>query len=250
MEDFIPLYVRAKNKQLGELQIMDHQTLKWIEKESLDRVKNLPIIPFKLEEEDFELIEKLIPQKEDLYSPEHYNSIHGLSHILRVMFLTLLVCKVIQEKNTLPYLISASIHDIRRMNDNQDAGHGARAREWFNLNQDRYCQFLSQMSHRDLEIIKETTTYHETDYNKIPEEVLKQYKAEIDLFKACDALDRFRQPKEKWWINPEYVELKSALSLIPLARKFTLESEKLILETNDIKKSVFETARKLFYGQI
>lgn len=143
--------------------------------------------------------------------------------------------------------MSASIHDIRRLNDNQDSGHGLRAKEWFLQNQEKYSHLLNSLSSKDLEIITETACWHETDYNFIPTAVLKNFKAEIDLFKACDALDRFRQPKEKWWTNPQFVELKEALVLMPIARKFTLESERLILETHDIKNSILVTARKLFY---
>lgn len=239
-----PLYLRAKDKELGELQIMDRPTLEWIRENSLSKVEEYEkynnLIP-KLVKEDFDLIESLIPKKEDFYSPEHFYSIHGLSHILRVMFLTILVCKLIGEKDYLSYLISASIHDIRRVNDNQDKGHGLRAKNWFLEKQDRFSDIKY-----DLKTVTETSHYHETDYQEIDAETLSKHKREIDIFKACDALDRFRQPKEKWWINPEYVELKQALVLMPVARKFTLQSEDMILEGLDIKKAVFETAKKLF----
>ena len=80
-----PLYLRAKLKQLEKLQIMDKATLNWIETESLNRVQNLELICPKISNDEFNEIQSLIPKKEDFYKPDHYISIHGVSHILRVM---------------------------------------------------------------------------------------------------------------------------------------------------------------------
>lgn len=245
-----PLYIKAKNKSLGELQTMDIETLEWIEKESSFITETSDYAYPKLSLEDFKVVEALIPLQESFLSSIHYNSIHGLSHILRVMFISVLLCKILKIDNYLPYLISASIHDIRRINDNQDSGHGLRAKDWFLSNKAKFLKIFTSLTNQDLLIIAETASWHETDYNDIPELILSAYKTEIDIFKACDALDRYRQPKEKWWTNPEFVELKEALVLIPIARAFTIESEKLILDTQDIQESVITIAKKLFYDKL
>ena len=52
----------------------------------------------------------------------------------------------------------------------------------------------------------------------------------INVLKTADALDRFRLPRTKWWVDPEKLEIKDVNWLIPLARYITLRSEYLALE--------------------
>jgi len=240
------LYIQARENNLGRIQQMDKETIEWIKLTSDFDSKRISFSKnIVLTKKDINLFKKYIPKKKYFYQA-HLYSIHGLSHILRVMINTILICKLENIKYCQPYLFAASIHDIRRRDDRSDRGHGERAWIWLQKNIDAF-NYPFLRSAEVLEIIKAALIYHEIDYPDIPRKISDQCRKAIDIIKAADALDRYRMPKEKWWPNPKLIKLKKAHSLISACEKFTIESESLILENNNPIDSVTESAKNIFH---
>src|SRR5690606_33857514 len=98
-------------------------------------------------------------------------------------------------KNSKILLLSASIHDLRRVLDTKDEGHGFRADKWFELNHSKYNLNLKK---DEINKICKIVRYHEKDNINSSSKLDLEY---INLFKLADTLDRFRLPKEKWWLD-------------------------------------------------
>lgn len=246
----VPLYIQAKENKLGSLELMDIETLEWIE--STSDALDLDMSGFaevQFEPIDFELLRINATKLDWFFSREHINSIHGIGHSLRVMVNTLLLCKYLHIIDPLPHVVAASIHDIQRKNDNADPEHGNRAASWFQINQ-KSLSSNEKLSSDDRLMIIASVKNHSLDYADMPSSDLNVYKDAIDILKAADALDRFRMPKEKWWPRVEFINLEVAHKLIPYSRKLTIESERMILSDIDQYEAVLDTADKIFGSSI
>jgi len=60
----------------------------------------------------------------------------------------------------------------------------------------------------------------------------------VDVLKTADALDRYRLPKLKWWINDEHLRLRPSLSLKQIAFTVVATSEGNFLKQSDSHASV------------
>lgn len=242
----VPSYIQAKENILGSLELMDLETLEWIE--STSKSLNLEFKrsgEFQLEPIDIELLRINATRLDWFFSRDHVHSIHGISHNLRVMVNALLLCKCLHISNPLPYVVAASIHDILRKNDNADPEHGNRAAAWFKVNH-KLLPSDELLSNSDRQMIVASVANHSKDYSDIPSYDLDAYKVAIDILKAADALDRFRMPKEKWWPRIELIKLQAAHGLIPYAKELTISSERKILSDEDPYQAVFESAKEIF----
>lgn len=239
-----PLYILAKNRDLPRLEIMDEETLKWIEQGSLDYIPsdNIQICKIILNSKQIEDLNKLIPSRKYFLRKSHYSSIHGITHIIRVMFNVLFLCKLLKIDQWRLYLIAACVHDLRRENDNTDKGHGDRAANWFLANLKLFERYLNRRDNSITRIV-EMVKYHEVDNSIIPKKIWNKYSTEIDIIKSADALDRFRQPDEKWWPDPKRIPLEEAAVLLNICREFTIKSERLLLQGLNPTYSVFEAAK-------
>lgn len=224
-----PLYVLAKEGNLGTLEVMDQETLDWIKSES-SQFAGESKLNLALSAHDLEMIVAHFPKREWFLKGEHYDSIHGFGHISRVVFYSYLVSKLYRKVVRKEYLVAAQVHDLRRENDNKDEGHGNRAASWILDNWGELGETTSGISADGREVIVSMLKYHESDYALIPPDVDSKYGEYIDVLKTADALDRFRQPKEKWWPNPTYFRLDKAKELLGFCRMVTLESEQKILD--------------------
>jgi hypothetical protein len=241
-----PLYIQAEQGKLSPLEIMDAETLQWIAQLSKDKyVQKTNVALPKFTPDDFALIKKLVPQRGWFNSQLHITSLHGLSHIVRVMVLALAVCRLVDEPGYTSYVVAASIHDIRRQNDNSDPLHGHRAADWLLANSKEIAIPLTLLPENNDPIIQAVTN-HQVNYEDIDPRVLKQHQRSIDILKAADALDRFRMPKQKWWPQAELIHLQPAHTLLETARLLTIQSEQSILEGADQADAVMLAAHELF----
>lgn len=119
------------------------------------------------------------------------------------------------------------------MNDKNDPEHGFTAAEWFLKNRK-----LFDVSSRDAKEIYYAVRYHNIPEKYIPKEIDLKYKRSINLLKCADALDRFRLPKVKWWLNEDYLKIKPPEQLINFAKYLIIETEKYCLKGNKIKRLI------------
>lgn len=218
----------AECNNLPEHQFMDEGTINWIETTG----KKF------LQEKSFVSNDKLsslsqyklyFPPKKWFQNENLYQSIHGIRHISRVGVYANILCNVLDLGDTTlnNLLFAISLHDIKRINDKADIGHGARASEWAKLNISLIeSEFEISVNPDYLDEILLAIEFHETPYDKIPQNLSEKGKELIDLIKTCDALDRFRLPKEKWWINLSFLKVIPSNSLIQFAYQFVVETEK------------------------
>lgn len=230
------LWQKAKSDELPELQIMDIPTLEEIKKASgyLDHDSSEDKI--RLSDIEIAKIIEFTPEVSMFLRTDHTNTIHGLSHIGRVIVNTVFVTRCIGYDSGLldVCLLAAELHDLRRQDDKGDIGHGNRAWNWFLANikflETRHPELFSVLnsSPKVYEMLKLAIVYHEVNYEDIPG-LTNRNRNLLDILKTADALDRYRLPKAKWFPNPQYIKLKKAIPLIPLCRNFTIETEELIL---------------------
>lgn len=226
-----PLYILASNESLGELQIMELKTLEWLEKLAPSYPKDISISAFFPDFQPIPLdkIKPFFPHRDWFLKKNHLFSIHGLRHILRVLFLNAVLSQVELGKIDPTLLISASVHDLRRKTDKKDRGHGTRAALWFKMNHTRLPFKIK--SKNQLEEILLIVSSHELpsrEASKLP------FSSEriLNIFKAADALDRYRLPRKDWWPKKEYIKIGSAKKMLGLARIFSLRSESFFLRGN------------------
>lgn len=217
-------------------QFMDRETLSWIrstgEKKEFFTSRHI-FVPQAMEE----LTHFSQPNKSFFVDNAMYTGIHGFRHCARVALLAGLVChemKILDSDFVRVAIIAGSLHDCRRENDNADEGHGARSADWFKdnihlINE----QYRIELLESEIGLIDAAVRFHEIDQHSIKASVDSRYWQIIDIIKVADALDRYRQPKEKWWINEDYLEIKPSKPLKESAFNLMYKLEDYYLETND-----------------
>ena len=132
-----PLYILAKERSLPTLEIMDEETLRWMKSKFGKGIIDLSTVTSTFKPMEIEVFKSFIPKRGWFLRSEHVNSIHGINHIVREMLYSLLVKNVFKlDIANEDLLIATAIHDLRRINDNEDSGHGGRAVEWLSKNKD------------------------------------------------------------------------------------------------------------------
>jgi hypothetical protein len=226
---YIPLYILAERKKLGPVQTMDRESLDWISESSRKILYKREQDGVRLSTKDASMLKMFFPKPDWFYSSKHINTIHGQRHIGRVSVFALLICNYlsVSEEKRRAALLAAVVHDLRRKNDNQDIKHGNRAAKWLNANSGLFGSLIDDDTFED---VLTAVKYHNIENGLIPKRAQEESGDVIRILKTADALDRFRLPKTKWWVNIERLEMKDVVSLIPLARYITLRSEYLALE--------------------
>lgn len=230
------LRAMALEKKLPIHQFMDRETLDWIkdtgEARGLLTPRHIP-----LPNAILKLVRFSQPSKDFFIDDAMYTGIHGFRHCARVALLAGLVChemEIPDMKLVRVAIIAGSLHDCRRENDNADEGHGARSADWFkdSIHAINGCYDI-KLSSSEIELIDAAIRFHEIDQNIIEASIGSQYWQIINIIKTADALDRYRQPKEKWWINEEYLEIKPSKALKEVAFNLMYKLEDHYLKTND-----------------
>jgi HD superfamily phosphohydrolase YqeK len=129
---------------------------------------------------------------------------------------------------------------LQRLNDNEDILHGKRSADWLEKNKKIFEEIIKETNFQGvLAAIK----YHNLGNNKIPKKIHSKYSKIIGIIKTADALDRFRQPKKKWWVDPKRLKLRKASEFIPFARYLTIRSEYLALKKASNKTSLLKAMK-------
>lgn len=217
--DKFPLFIKAELKELPEKQVLDSETISWIEAFTEHPLIDMSLLKGKLVENDLLVIKKYLTQVSWYKNKDLLDSIHGLLHHYRVITYSYLLAKMLNLPQENLYIICASLHDTQRQNDKDDKLHGQRAAEFFRSSN------FDTLSDLDKAVIADSLYYHDIDYPEIPDTLSDKTMGAIDIIKASDALDRFRLPKLKWWYNSDKVKLSEANELIEFAKSLVVETE-------------------------
>lgn len=243
----------VQQHNLPSHQYMDKETLGWI-------LKNQPDfkLPFENLKYDKQTADQIIthltrysPKLDWFLNQKGINTIHGIRHILRVTINVFNLCNEFGYDNKILYRVSvaANLHDLRRIDDKGDKNHGVRAIEWFIENKsilERHYDI--NFNQNDTEAILVAIELHEISYTNFSDkqkDFYQTHKILVDLMKTADALDRYRLPKLKWWIDDEYLQLLPTNRLKALAYKLVTISEDFYLSGLNNQKSVVKAIQHL-----
>lgn len=235
------LVISAVNKSLPAQQYMDLETLEWIKENN--PFKSKVCLPLALQLEAKNYVKKYIPSTEWFINPERAKTIHGKRHLLRVGLYTFLLMMQLNLVRDLDVcIIIGVLHDIRRETDQSDEGHALRSADWFiEKVEDITSKFQVNLSAIDIEKIYNGILFHELPYEKIDPNFLNKYKKIINIIKTSDALDRYLQPKLKWWINDELLVIKPPVDLKQFAFELILKSEENFINNKELEDSIFNS---------
>lgn len=241
-----PLIILAEKKQLPAHQFMDRETLEWIisnnpfREEATEVNSKTPGIFCKIHK--FRLPEKWF------FCPKGIDTIHGLRHLLRVAANGLRLLQYDDNKDAYENTIflSALLHDISRKDDRTDKGHAARAAEWFLKHQALVEKEFFQLNNAEKEDVYYAILLHEESLEQLTDTTeYSNHQKAIDLLKIADALDRYRQPKIKWWINDKKVPSPPPISAKQFAFKLVINSETNYLKGLNNYNSVLNALKEL-----
>jgi len=183
---------------------------------------------------DKKILNCFIPDKKWFFDKKQFDSIHGCRHLLRVALWAMLFRK---SKRSLVkveiIIIAAVLHDIRRHNDRGDMGHGLRSARWVKKNFSIISKkFNIKFNADDIEEIYWLIYFHELplDLIKLDKNYIK-FKESVDIIRMADAIDRYRLPKLKWWIDQKKLGIRISDSIKCTAFNFIILSEEYFLKT-------------------
>lgn len=235
------LIQKAKDHTLPEIQYMDKETLVWI-------IENKPDFSGEgaISLDLLNLVSKYTPAREWFLNDEIFDSIHGMRHTLRVV---LGVAQLFDSRHSIGSLfrnclIAASLHDVRRLNDKGDVGHGERAALWFQVNYKLVAEkYAVVFTLEDILQISTAIALHEVPYTQISEyETYEKNFQIVDILKTADALDRYRLPKLSWWINDTFVKIIPTDKEKAFAYSEVVRTEQSYLRNRDSISSIFDNS--------
>jgi hypothetical protein len=224
---------------------MDERTLDWIESHEDSLFSEGPAIASGDESFNAASVLMTIDQfaaRREWYSiPSLADSIHGLRHTLRVIALSHVVVRTLATGSVEPDVyVAASLHDLRRENDRQDPDHGTKAALWWLGNMSTICETYG-VHNVDKERVSSAIRFHEIPGENLSSRdipIYNMYNCDIDTLKLADALDRYRLPKAKWWIDDSKVRIKPSPSLRHFAFRLMARSERHFLRGISAQEAV------------
>lgn len=241
-----PLHRLAFQDKLPLHQYLDEDTLDWIEENNPFKVRNLNN---STKEERAKLATALLKSLEVVL--EWYTSIllefqransshtlHGDLHALRVSFFSILLSIDNVEVKPAQPVLAGLFHDIARLNDQTDEGHGVRSAL---VTENYLAKINTQLSTSEINQIITAIKRHD----ELSNEGLDELSA---VLKVADALDRYRLPKTKWWPNEAKMPFAPSSDIFYIAYKLVLNSEARVLQgerfTDAMKNSVIAITRE------
>lgn len=208
-QDNLPLFEKVRDPNTSpQLQIMDLATLFYLQSEGGKARKIIihEIFP-DFKEINWEEIEKFIPDKGWFTDPKHVESIHGQMHLARVVINAMILSQVenLTQEKRLALLIAGGMHDIARVDDRVDPGHGQRAAEWLRDHKEIFDKRGLTITEAQLKEAMILCQYHEVPIEKVPQEIVKEYGQSLRILKHADLLERYRLPNLKWWPKIEFM---------------------------------------------
>jgi len=218
-----PLYKLAESGELPNFQILDIETLEWMQKNAgIPDFKSLTFLK-KIKPLAENLFRKLAPDENVFDIKKLSLSIHGLSHLARVMLHTYVICQEVNHKDYIAAMVAAAFHDVKRHTDKEDPKHGERAALWFEGKE------AKEYDKNAIQTICSAMAYHNINYESIPIIELSKNQYIIDILKYADAMDRFRLPKIKWWPKKNLLKLKLSDEFFDFGKYLFYRTEKLII---------------------
>jgi hypothetical protein len=209
----------AAAKRLPPIQHMDRETLAWMQahRPQFTRTGTLPALN--------PVLSTITVPEDWLLEPKLRNSLHGIRHGLRCAVFAALLAADLSEAEQHAAIIAAALHDCGRLNDQGDEGHGARSAKWFAANSQAVLDHFSISLPVELVLQMETAVaQHDIPYTDEPTSIL------TDIVKTADALDRYRLPKLKWWLDDQLVRLKPSSEMKAFAFDLAYDSEMAYLD--------------------
>ena len=136
--------------------------------------------------------------------------IHGITHVTRVLVWAAVLADRFGQAPALrvPELFwAAATHDVERIDDGRDTGHGERAAAWVGSNLVANRPLAAES---DLGLIAEIDHWHE-----VTDRQIGRWSLELLLFKDADGLDRVRIHD----LNPAFLRTQLAPSLVSKAQR-------------------------------
>jgi hypothetical protein len=202
----------AARRQLPQHQYMDRATVRWIAANRPD-LREVAMAP--LPEASQRLLHRAAAPAGWWLESQVTGSIHGIRHGMRTAALAALLAQDagMDEAETGDLVVAAAVHDCRRVHDQDDRGHGARASSWLTQNADtvwRHFGLTATTARTNRAAV--AVRLHDVPYTSFSAADEADYaKAEqlCDMVKAADALDRYRLPKLSWWPDAAHVRAGS-----------------------------------------
>ena len=113
--------------------------------------------------------------------------IHGAPHTTRVLVWAATIAEALGRQDAIrrdELLWAASVHDVGRVDDGIDAGHGTRSAGWV---RERLAVERPETGTLDIGLIAELCTWHE-----VQDAQIERLSLELVILKDADALDRCR----------------------------------------------------------
>lgn len=227
-----PLYKLAEMKKLPKHQFMDVETLDWIKSGIPNGLRINDYLAERRFEKELNYLVDYIPKAAWYKNKSIFNGMHGFLHAYRVAAYLLILNSVFKLRlNKYVLCVAGLFHDIKRVDDRSDIGHSKRSAIWVKNNKKLIQKFIpsKKFTNNDWTNIISAIKFHDADLR----ENLKVKPSEenilyIDILKSADALDRYRLPKKKWWINNSYLKIKPSRAI----KNFAFN---LIIATEDLK---------------
>ncbi len=218
-------------------QNLDTETLQWIKDNEPQELKDRDISLI-ASNVNVESISKFTPSSVWFTSLEKVNSLHGIRHLMRVAAYAWLLSDKINSTLRNSLLIAAVLHDVRRLDDKADKGHAKRAAEWYRAHKSEILDIF-KINDVNNEVIVGLIKTHEKDID------ILEFKELFNILKTSDALDRFIQPKKKWWPDERYLNLKPNLEIRAFAFNLIVKSEEKYLNGTTSEQAVLLSLKEL-----
>lgn len=172
--------------------------------------------------------------RDDFYSSKQTSGcIHGKNHAMRVAINILLLYFESRPKKEIAIndlIYSALFHDCSRINDSKDVGHGERSS---GLLKSR--AVAGEIEIKDLKSVLSSIYFHDLNYEMIEGNPnYTQSKTLCDLLKTADSLDRYRFPRNDWWIDDKCLKIIPSDTLKNFAFNLSINSEQEKLTNSDV----------------
>ena len=200
------MFLKSFQDEIGDGEDRDYAD--WAEmKNDLEEIGYLKI---------FKMLSELL-QEDDFIAPR---GIHGFAHTKRVLMLVLCLCYKLQirKEEMLLLAICALYHDVGRVDDSVDNGHG--------IASFRKARALLEETGYDMELMRciienhcidDKTAYANISSYNLPDQV--KAKRLLDIFKDADGLDRLRIHD----LDPKYLRHDEARNLMMIAYQLLRE---------------------------
>lgn len=216
---------------------MDADTLEWILRERPMFAENRRLLPASAAWQE---VSKLALRPEYFLDLRMMAGIHGELHAYRVALYANILSREsgLDDDTRHALTVAGLLHDVRRKDDKQDLEHGERCAIWL-WKMEHSIELLERFSLSDIGLICAAIRMHDAPdalYERASE--YASFQKNIDIIKAADALDRYRLPKKKWWIDDAFLRIKPSPAMRLFAFDLIMGSESLALAGKNTKKAI------------